>query len=99
MYVPGATLRLKFPFASVAVAAPPGLRDTLAPTMARCVWLSVTCPAMVAEPEVADGVGVGMVGVGSGGMEGVGRGMSDGVGLGVGLTVGVAAVDVARAAG
>src|SRR2546427_11500414 len=56
--------------------------------MGRCVWLSVTWPAIVAEPGVGVGVGLGTgllgVGKGDGTGSGVGRGDDDAVGIGVG---------------
>ena len=46
--------------------------------MGRCVWLSVTWPAIVAEPGVGVGVGLGT------GLLGVGKGDGTGSGVGVG---------------
>src|SRR5438874_10737653 len=73
---------------------------TVAPTMATLVWLSVTCPAMIAGDgvgvavgdEVTVGIGNGEpVAVGEGEDEAVGNGLAVGrrVGLGLGFAVGV----------
>src|SRR3977135_4121183 len=57
---------LKVPFASVSAEFPPGVTATVAPALGRSVWLSRTCPPIVAGAGVDVGVGMGSVGTGSG---------------------------------
>src|SRR2546430_7681546 len=72
---------------SVSAACPPGLTETAAPAMGRRVWLSITWPAIVAQPGVALGVGrgSGLLGVGSG--DRTGRGVAVGDNEAAGLRV------------
>src|SRR6266849_6946227 len=76
---------LKFPFTSVSAEFPPGLTATVAAAIGRSVWLSRTCPLIVAGVGVGMGVGMGGVGQGSG----VGTGACEGAtGVGAGAAVG-----------
>src|SRR5207249_11762871 len=85
--VPELTLRLKLPWMSVSAAYPQGSTETAAPAMGRRVWLSITWPAIVAQPGVALGVGrgSGLLGVGSGDGTGRGVGVGDNEAAGFGV--------------
>ena len=88
-------MTLKLPLKSVSTDGPPGLTETVAATMARRVWLSVTWPAIVAVPGVAVGVGLGngLLGLGNG------RGTGRAVGIGVGDAPGFGVTELRPGAG
>jgi len=83
---------------SVVVVAAVGLRLTVAPTIGKCVTVSITWPLIAAFDGLGVGVGIGRI-LGKGVVDGIGKGDADGVGAGFLVLEGVADGKVRRSGG